>query len=243
VWASLDNDYYVRIHATPSRALTNAEVKEVVAQYGLAAKNAKEAGFSGVEIHATGGYLVHQFLSSTTNLRTDEYGGSEENRARFLSEIIEAVKQYFPADYIGVRLCPYSPYNNARDVDHEKNYGYVAAMLQKLEVGFIEITDTTGWFGNPLLDKMLEIIKPHYKGQLFVNGGLSPEAAENLIKSGQVDVVAFGRHFIANPDLPERIKRNGPYNELRHEGVYLYGGGAEGYVDYPSLPSVEQPVD
>jgi len=134
---------------------------------------------------------------------------------------------------VGVRISPYALYNNTRDIDHKETYGYVAAMLQEFGVAYIHIADTNGWGGKPDLEKILDIVKPHFKGTIIANGGISPEVAEKLVESGKVDIVAFGRMFIANPDLPERIRRKGPYNELRNVGHY--GGGEEGYVDYPAL--------
>jgi len=233
VWGQLDNGHYIKISASSSRALTNPEIKDIAQQYGIAACNSIAAGFSGVEIHAANGYLPHQFLSPTINTRTDEYGGSPANRARFLREIIEQVGVHVPMAHVGVRISPFALYNNPRDVDHEANYGYVAAMLQDLGVGFLHIADTNGWAGSPDMDKILLIIKPHYKGIIIVNGGLTPQQSEGLIQSGQADIASFGRLFLANPDLPRRIERNGPYNQLRDEGHY--GGGEEGYTDYPSL--------
>mgnify|MGYP000055873992 FL=1 len=233
VWALLANGRYVRIAATPSRALESAEVEEIVQQYRQAAANAWAAGFDGVEVHAANGYLPHQFLSPTTNRRTDRYGGAPENRARFLQEIVENIAEVMPIDRVGVRLSPTAGYNSPRDPDPAETYGWVAAMLQRQGVAFIEIADTNAWAGKPDRDELLRMIGPHFNGPLILNGGLTPDKAAELVSEGSIDLASFARQFIANPDLPARIEAGGPFNEPRHVG--WYGGGDEGYTDYQPL--------
>jgi N-ethylmaleimide reductase len=233
VWALLANGRYVRIAATPSRALETAEVEMIVQQYRLAAVNAWAAGFDGVEVHAANGYLPHQFLSPTTNRRTDRYGGAPENRARFLEEIIENIAEVIPMNRIGVRLSPTAEYNSPRDPDPGETYGYVAAMLRRHGVAFIEIADTNAWAGKPDRAELLKMIRPHFPGILMLNGGLSPDTAEDLTTTGAIDLASFARLFIANPDLPQRIEAGGPFNESRSVG--WYGGDREGYTDYEPL--------
>ena len=234
VWAQLANGHYVKIRATPSRALSTGEVSGVVEEYRAGAANAKAAGFDGVEIHAANGYLPHQFLSSSTNLRNDGYGGSVGNRVRFLQEIVDAAISVFPPDRVGVRLSPYAPYNHALDDDPPATYGRAAAMLQDRAIGYIHLADTAAFaIGKPALPQILRDVKPHYTGRIIVNGGISPADASRLIAEGAADAVAFGRLFIANPDLPERIRTGAGLNEFVYDTAY--GGGAHGYTDYPKM--------
>lgn len=234
VWGLLANGHYVKIKATPSRALSTAEVEAVVEEYRVGAANAKAAGFDGVEIHAANGYLPHQFLSSATNQRTDRYGGSVENRVRFLQEVVEAAIAAFGAERVGVRLSPYAPYNHAMDQDPPSTYAHAAAMLQAKAVGYVHLADTVAFAtGQPALPQILQDVKPHYKGSVIVNGGLSPEDAGALVADGSADAVAFGRLFIANPDLPARIKAGASLNAFDYGTAY--GGDARGYTDYPGL--------
>ncbi len=233
VYGQLGNGHYVRIAATPSRAMTLAEVEEAVRQFRHAAANAWAAGFDGVEVHAANGYLPHQFLSPGTNRRDDRYGGPVENRARFLREIVEAVGEVVPMGRVGVRLSPTAAYNNPMDPDPHETYGHVASMLDGLGVGFVEIADTNAWAGAPDRTELLKMIKPHYHGPVILNGGLSPDLAEQLVALDTISLASFARLFIANPDLPARIAEGGPFNDPRPVG--WYGGGAEGYTDYAAL--------
>jgi N-ethylmaleimide reductase len=233
VWAQLANGHYVRIAATPSRAMTLDEVRQAVKQYDTGAANALEAGFDGVEIHAANGYLPHQFLSPTTNRREDPYGGSLPNRLRFLREVVESVIEKVGANRVGVRISPFAAYNNTRDPDPAETYAAVADMLSDYGVAYVHLADTNAWAGKPDMERILEVVRPRFKGVLIGNAGISPEAAQRYVESGALDVVAFGRPFLANPDLPERIRRNGPYNDARAVG--WYGGSEVGYTDYPAL--------
>lgn len=232
VWGQLQNGVYTKIHATPARAMTTEEVQATVQEYRRAAENAKAAGFDGLEIHAANGYLPHQFLSPGTNQRDDQYGGSLENRARFLREIIEQVSQVFPLDRIGVRISPFADYNNVRDPDPATTYRYVAAMLQDFGMAYLHVADTNGWFNRHDLPRILEIVRPIYSGTLIVNGGIDGDKAKQLVADGTADVVAFGRAFIANPDLVLRLKENVPLAQPSMED--WYGGSAKGYTDYPA---------
>ena len=234
VWGQLANGHYVKIKATPSRALSTDEVEAVIEEYRVGAANAKAAGFDGVEIHAANGYLPHQFLSSATNRREDRYGGSPENRVRFLSEVVDAATSAFPPDRVGVRLSPYAPYNHALDDDPPSTYGHAAAMLDAKGLGYVHLADTAAFAtGKPALPQILQDVKPHFRGSVIVNGGISPADAATLITDRAADAVAFGRLFIANPDLPERIRGGAGLNEFIYDTAY--GGSAHGYIDYPSL--------
>lgn len=234
VWGQLANGHYVKIMATPSRALATSEVEAIVEEYRVGAANARDAGFDGVEIHAANGYLPHQFLSSATNQRTDRYGGSVENRVRFLKEVVEAAIASFGSERVGVRLSPYAPYNHAMDDDPPTTYGHTAAMLDAKAVGYLHLADTAAFAtGTPALPQILQDIRPHYKGSLIINGGISLEKAAQLIADGSADAVAFGRSFLANPDLPRRIVTRSGLNEFDY--ATAYGGDAHGYTDYPAL--------
>lgn len=231
VWGLLDNGNYVRVSATPSRAMSVDEVRSTIKEYQQAAINALSAGFDGVEIHAANGYLPHQFLSAHVNRRTDEYGGSVANRARFLQEIVEAIGDVMPLSRVGVRISPYTSYNNALDSSVREMYEHVAEFMCRKGVAYLHLADVNGWYGAPDLDKILDIVGPRFSGTLIANGGLTVDKARSLIDEGRVQLIAFGRHFIANPDLVERLKRGVPLNQLREES--LYARGEEGYTDYP----------
>ncbi|WP_321960581.1 alkene reductase [Paraburkholderia sp. J7] len=231
VWAQLANGAYTKIHATSSRAMTTAEIAEVIQEYRLAAEHAWHVGFDGVEIHSANGYLPHQFLSPTINQRDDEYGGSVENRARFLEQIIRNVSEVMPANRVGVRISPFADYNNVRDPDPGATYAYVADMLERFKVGYTHLADTNGWSGTPDLPKILDIVRPHFSGTLIANGGISVHQARQLLENGRVDLVAFGRLYISNPDLVSRIGKDAPLAESDPHG--WYGGDEVGYTDYP----------
>lgn len=229
----LENGAYVKVAVTPSRAMTTAEVKATIADYGQAAANAKAAGFDGVEIHAANGYLPHQFLSPTTNTRIDEYGGNVENRARFVTEVFAAITKHMPVNRVGIRVSPYAAYNNTCDPDPATTYSDLAQRLDKIGAAFIHFADMDGWFGNHQTDKILAALRPNYAGPIIANGGLTVEMGAQLLASGQAQAIAFGRGFLANPDLVERIRKSAEIAEPRPEG--WYATGADGYTDYPVL--------
>jgi N-ethylmaleimide reductase len=233
VYGALRNGYYTRIYASPSRAMTNTEVYAAVAEFRTGAENARRAGLDGVEIHAANGYLPQQFLSPLVNRRSDEFGGSVANRARFLRLVIEAVLEVFPKERVGVRISPYAAYNNATDPDVAETYGYVARMLNEYGIGYIHGADTNAWGGVPDMPKILDIIRSNYSGVLIANAGLTPADAQWLVAEGQADMVAFGRQYVSNPDLVARIAAGGPYNEA--DPFSFYGGTERGYTDYPAL--------
>jgi N-ethylmaleimide reductase len=233
VYGALRNGYYTRIYASPSRAMSNEEVYAAVEEFRVGAENAKRAGLDGVEIHAANGYLVQQFLSPVVNRRSDEFGGSVENRARFLRLVIEAVLTVFSKERVGVRISPYAAYNNATDPDVAATYGYVARMLNEYGIGYIHGADTNAWGGVPDMPKILELIRTNYSGILIANAGLTPEAAQQLVEQGKADMVAFGRQYVSNPDLVARITAGGPYTEP--DPFSFYGGTERGYTDYPTL--------
>ena len=233
VWALLANGAYVRVAATPSRAMTLSEIQAAVDEFGRAAANAVRAGFDGVEIHGANGYLVHQFLSPTINQRTDDFGGSFEGRSRLLREIVVAIGYAMPRSRIGLRLSPFADYNSTRDPDPADTYGRLAHWLQTAGLAYLHLADTNAWTGAPDYERMLPIFRERYRGPLIVNAGITPERAADIVTRGEADAVAFGRLFLANPDLPARIRAGGPYNAPRQVGIY--GGTDTGYLDYPNL--------
>jgi 2,4-dienoyl-CoA reductase-like NADH-dependent reductase (Old Yellow Enzyme family) len=232
-YGALGNGYYTRIAASPARAMTTTEIYLAIDEFRSAARNAVRAGIDGVEIHAGNGYLVQQFLSPHANRRDDLFGGSLVNRARFLQLVVQAVLDEIPASRVGVRISPFAAYNNAIDPDTEATYTYVARLLSAAGVAYIHAADTNAWGGTPDMERILAILRPNFGGTIIANGGLTPASGNTLIDSGMANMVSFGRQFIANPDLVERIRRDGPYNQP--DPHTFYGGGAPGYLDYPAL--------
>lgn len=233
VWGLMANGRYAQIMATPSREMTEAEIAKTIEDYGRGAENAMAAGFDGVEIHAANGYLPHQFMSPVINRRTDRYGGTQEKRLAFVREVTQAVLKVVDASKIGVRISPYAAYNNPRDPDPDATATALAKMFGSFGLAYLHLADTNAWAGQPDMPRLIEAVKEHFGGTLIGNGGISPNAAEKLIGEGLLDMVAFGRQFLSNPDLPERIRAGGPYNDPRPVG--WYGGAEEGYTDYPAL--------
>jgi N-ethylmaleimide reductase len=233
VWGELANGQYVRIAATSSREMTLQEIERTVDDYEIATQRAMAAGFDGVEIHMANGYLPHQFMSPETNRRTDRYGGTLERRLVFVREVTEAVMRVMHPSQVGVRISPYAAYNNVRDPDPDATATALAKMFDSYGLAYLHLADTNAWGGEPDMPRLVEAVKPHFKGILIGNGGITPDAAQQLVRDGILDMVAFGRQFIANPDLPERIRLGGPFNEVRSAG--WYGGEEEGYTDYPKF--------
>lgn len=213
-----------RAYTTP-RALETHEVKTLVKTYEEAAVNAKKAGFDGVELHAANGYLIDQFLQSKTNVRTDEYGGSVENRARFLLEISDAVIGVWGAGRVGVHLAPASDSHDMGDENPRETFGYVARELGKRKIAFIFTREgqRDGY--------LTPHIKSEFGGVVIGNQGLNPHQAAELVASGTTDAVAWGKYFISNPDLVERIAKDVPFAPF-DPGTF-YSEGPVGYTDYP----------
>ncbi len=217
------------------RALGIAEIAQIVEHYRLAARNALEAGFDGVEIHAANGYLIDQFLRDSTNHRTDLYGGTLENRARFLLQVAAAAASECGADRVGVRLSPLSPVNGADlDSDPGATYGYVVRQLSQLGLAYIHIIEgvtqgpreVSGGFD-------LQLLRAAFKGSYIANNGYDLTLAIRARQQALADLIAFGRLFIANPDLVERFRVGASLNVPQR--ATFFGGGAAGYTDYPLL--------
>ena len=226
--------------ATPPRALATGEIPTIVEQYRAAAERAKDAGFDGVEIHAANGYLIDQFLQDGSNDRTDRYGGGIENRARFLFEVVDAVTTVWPSDRVGVRVGPSNSFNEMHDGDPKALFAYVAADLRDRKIAYLHVIEPRVK-GNTVVDELPPVaaanLKPIFRGPVIAAGGFDGREAEAVIRSGAVDLVAFGRHFIANPDLPRRLKEGLALNPYRRETFYY--GGRNGYLDYPIFEAPE----
>ncbi|PWB78976.1 MAG: alkene reductase [Methylocystaceae bacterium] len=221
------------VDVSPPRALATEEIASVVADYAKAARNAKEAGFDGVEIHGANGYLIDQFLRDGANKRTDAYGGPVENRARFALEVAEAILREWDASRVGVRLSPVSPSNDISDSDPATIFFYLVDKLAALKLAFIHVVE--GATGGPRDIAPFDYLalRNSFPGAYIANNAYTRELAEEAIAEGRADLVAFGRPFIANPDLVERLRRAAPLNEVDSDTIY--SSGAKGYTDYPAL--------
>lgn len=215
------------------RALETDEIPEVIAQYRHGARLAMMAGFDGVEIHAANGYLPDQFLCDRTNRRTDRYGGSLENRSRFLMEIVEAVTAVWGPQRIGVRISPTNPFNDMDDSNPDLIFGYVAERLGKLGLAYLHVVEADE-HGNTTGHKVdFRRLRDLFGGIYIVNGGFDYTRATDTLTRGDADLVSFGRLFLANPDLPERFAKRAPLN--KPDSTTFYGGKETGYIDYPTL--------
>lgn len=231
-------------HPTP-RALERDEIPRVIEQYRRGAENAKRAGLDGVELHGANGYLPDQFLRDGVNRRTDDYGGPIENRARFMVEATKALIEVWGADRVGVRLSPSGAFNEMYDSNPRETFGYVVRELSRLGVAYVHITEATpgDLKHGPELSAAYEAIpvsyfRPMFNGVLVTNAGFTLEKARTYLEEGWADAVAFGVAFIANPDLPERLRRReaGEEVELNAPDVAtFYSRGEKGYTDYPAL--------
>ena len=216
------------------RALETAEIAGIVEDYRNAAKQALAAGFDGVEIHGANGYLLDQFLRDGTNNRTDNYGGSLENRARLLLEVIQAVVEVWGADKVGLRLSPSGTFNDMADSAPETIFVYVLEQLNHLGLAYLHLVDALeGDIRHGAKVVSLAILRKAYRGKLIICGGYDQDKAEQAIEQGLADAVAFGQLYIANPDLVERFKANAPLN--KPDMATFYGGNEKGYIDYPAL--------
>ena len=213
-------------YVTP-RALTLAEIKSTVQDYAAAARRAIESGFDGVEIHGANGYLIDQFLKQSSNARTDEYGGSIENRVRFLLEVVAAVTQEIGAARTGLRISAVNGYNSMQDDDLVGLFTYAAEQLNAYHLAFLELKEPAA------AAVVTAAVRKVYQGILIANQEYEFDTANDMVKSGRADAVAFGTKYIANPDLVTRFRAQAALNEL--DPKTSYGGGPEGYVDYPFL--------
>jgi N-ethylmaleimide reductase len=216
------------------RALATGELPGIVAQYRHAAAQAKAAGFDGVEVHAANGYLLDEFLRDGSNRRTDAYGGSVDNRARLLLEVLDAVCQVWGADRVAVRLTPIQPFNDMRDSDPKGTFSRVVELLNRFGLAYLHLAemgkDAPGAAG-PHFDPLE--LRAIWKGVLMTNAGYDRASANAVLAAGRADLVAFGALFIANPDLPARFRADAPLNTP--DPATFYGGTEKGYTDYPFM--------
>jgi N-ethylmaleimide reductase len=216
------------------RALSRDEIKQVIEDYGTAAKNARKAGFDGVEIHGANGYLVDQFLRDGANKRTDEYGGPIENRVRFMAEVVDSVAAAIGANRMGIRLSPVTPSGDLEDSNPQGLYDLAVSELSKRKIAFLHMVEgATGGKRDFKRDFDFRKLRKLFDGVYIANNGYDRELALDAVASGRADMVSFGKLYIANPDLVERLKKNAALNEP--DKATFYGGGAEGYIDYPVL--------
>ena len=219
-------------HEVP-RALETSEIPRVVEDYRHAAERAKAAGFDGVEVHGANGYLIDTFLQSKTNHRTDQYGGSVENRYRFLKEVVVAVTSVWPASRVGVRLSPNGAFNDMGSPDFREQFTFVASQLDRFGLGYLHVMDGLAFGFHNLGEPMtLAEFRKAFHGPLIGNCGYTQEAAEKAIADGYADLIAFGRPFISNPDLVERFKHGLPLAPLAPMSDWYLPTGAKGYTDF-----------
>ena len=246
VSASVDPEYWQNpsrlistptgwIQPSPHRALEKSEIPGVVEEYGKAVERAKSAGFDGVEVHAGNGYLIDQFLQDGSNKRTDEYGGSIENRARLLFDVVEAMVSAWTHDRVGVRITPSGTFNAMSDSDPEALHAHVAEGLNRFGLAYLHIIEPrmSGYLlikedQPPLATRRARQV---FKGNIIANGGFEPDSAAAAIEQGDADAISFGRYFVSNPDLPRRIREGLLLAAYDRDTFYTFE--AKGYIDYP----------
>jgi N-ethylmaleimide reductase len=221
-------------YVTP-RALELNEIPGIIEAYRQGAQNALDAGFDGVEIHAANGYLLDQFLQDGTNQRTDEYGGSFENRARLLLEVVEAVVSVWGADRVGIRLSPSGTFNDIHDSNSKALFTYVVQSLNRFGLAYLHLVEPRAYEGVDASGEQLntEFFRPLFQGPIISAGGYTQESGNATLTAGAADLIAYGRIYIANPDLVERFAQNATLNPYDRDS--FYGGDERGYTDYPTL--------
>jgi len=219
------------------KAMTLEEIKQTIEDFKNAGKNAMEAGFDGVEIHSSNGYLLHQFFNATSNIRTDEYGGSSENRARILFDIIEALKEVMSENKIGLRLHPSldGAFGMTADEETIPTFEYIVKKLNDYDLAYLHLTEPSSEVSDVpyLVPNIAKHFRPLYNGTLVINGNFDQEKGNKVIEAGDADAVAYAKLFISNPDLPERFEKNAELAEW--DSKTFYTPGEKGYTDYPSL--------
>ncbi|WP_288903578.1 alkene reductase [uncultured Sneathiella sp.] len=230
---------FKRVPCPTPRALNTEEIPGLVDRYAHAARCAKEAGFDGVEIHSANGYLLEQFLQSRTNLRTDVYGGSIENRCRLVLEITQAITAIWGSDRVGIRLSPYGIANDSGEDEPLPLYSHLISELDKFNLAYLHLIEPrasgTGQrdVDHKNVPSAAQLFRPMWHGHLIAAGNFNKESAEIMLANGTADAIAFGRFFISNPDLPERLRLDAPLTPYNR--ATFYSRGPEGYVDYPTL--------
>ena len=230
-----------RLDYEKARALGTDEIARVVADYAHAAENAKKVGFDGVQLHGANGYLIDQFLRDGTNLRDDRYGGSPENRSRFLREVLEALVTVWGADRVGLRLSPNGESQGCDDSDPATTFGAAARVVEDIGLAFLELREPgpDGTFGKTDVPKQSPLIRSIYSGALVLNSDFTAELADEALAAGRCDAIAFGRPYISNPDLAERIRNGADWAPNVNVPASWYLPGPAGYIDYPAMAEAE----
>lgn len=226
-WTSAGQVDFVTPHE-----LSVAEIARTIDDYRQATRRAIEAGFDGVELHAASGYLPEQFLSSGSNQRTDQYGGSLEGRARFVLEVLDAMIGEAGADRVGIKISPEMNYNSITDAQPQQTYRYLVEKIHALGLAYLHVA----LFGTPV--DYHTMLRPLFGGTYLMGGGLTQQIAETSLAEGKADATVFGSAFLANPDLPERFRQGAALNET-DRGTFFAPVGAKGYTDYPALGAIE----
>jgi len=231
-------------HVVP-KEMTKEDIKKVLEQFRQGALNAKQAGFDGIELHGANGYLVDQFLRDGSNHRTDEYGGSVENRARFCLEAIDILIEVFGASRVGIKLSPVGRYQDMYDSNPVATYSYLLQELDKKKIVYFQLvepgdknTDSNQVEPEKQMPHVSKILRPYFKGTIIINNNQTPESAAKAIKEGDADLASFARSFMGNPDFVERVKNGWSLNEPDFSTAY--SGGAKGYTDIAFHKSVEK---
>jgi N-ethylmaleimide reductase len=220
-------------HPVP-QAMTEADIRTTVEEFAQGAKNAVAAGFDGVELHGANGYLLEQFIRPNSNHRTDRYGGSMENRARFVLEVADAVIKAIGKDKVGIRLSPFGVFNDMPLYDAmEADYSYLAQQLNATGLVYIHLVDHSSMGAPPVPDSIKKMFRSTFKGKLILSGGYDAQRAESDLSSGKCDLIAVGKPFLANPDLVSRWKTGAAVNAPDMNTFYT--PGPKGYIDYPEL--------
>jgi N-ethylmaleimide reductase len=224
------------VDVSPPRALETDEIARVVDDYRKAAENARQAGFDGVEVHSANGYLIDQFLRDGTNKRTDAYGGSVENRTRFLAEVLAAVTEVYPSKRVGVRFSPFSNFSDIADSNPLATFAAAIARANDAGLGYVHLVEGQTGGAREFPEGAIAKLRAGFDGAYMANNGYDRERAIETVESGEADLIAFGKLFIANPDLVKRLEMDAPLNEP--DQSTFYGGDAHGYTDYPTLEEV-----
>ncbi|CAM1347007.1 alkene reductase [Tenacibaculum insulae] len=217
------------------KEMTQADINQVIEDFRIGAKNAIAAGFDGVEIHGANGYLIDQFLRSNSNIRTDKYGGSKENRVRILTEITEAVVNEIGAEKTGVRLSPFISFKDMNDPEILDTIMLATKKMEEIGATYIHLCEAD-WDDAPEIPTSFRTeLRSTFSKTIIATGNKTPEQANTLLASNLVDIVGFGRKFLTNPDYPQRVKQNAPMNQISDNHTLFGGGDARGYTDYPFL--------
>ncbi|AIL73522.1 TPA: alkene reductase [Vibrio vulnificus] len=233
VWIADEHGNGNMIDCVEPRAMTQDDIDRVVSDFAYAAKRAIEAGFDGVEIHGGNGYLIDQFLRTNSNHRTDQYGGSRENRIRFLLQVVDAVSQAIGADKVGVRLAPFITFKDMNCPDIVPTILEASKQLQARDIAYLHLSEAD-WEDAPEIPESFRIeLREYFTNAIIVAGSYTQARADEVLEKGYADLVAFGRPFVSNPDLVARLKHQQPLAEL--DGATLFGGDERGYTDYTAL--------